>query len=212
MKNAAGDYNCNSYIPAELAEAGIPPIHHFEQERGEVPTHFTGELLGWTFRRAWSYWIATAEDPKNGLDYEFAQPMHDLIGQEVRLAGHCLCPSPKDLFWMTFLGKSGKQLLSTSQAEEFKAYPEEVQAHLKKFVIVDDPKSYAEKHGRIVSTNYHIDTQEGLNIFVNTLRLAARIKENRIKAEQQYRINTQVRMQYAMEKLERKYGQETITS
>ena len=92
MKNAAGDYRCNEYIPGELVYAGITPIHHIIQLKGEVPTHFTGELHEWTFRRAWYYWVATGPP----LPLKYASPFHKLIGDEVRVHGHCDCPSPEE--------------------------------------------------------------------------------------------------------------------
>jgi len=50
-----------------------------------------------------------------------------------------------------------------------------------KLVVTDDPSEYAKAHGRIVAVSYHIDTQEGLNIFASTLKMAHRVKEEREK-------------------------------
>lgn len=90
MDNAAGDYRCDEYLPAELTRAGIEPVHQFEQQRGEVPAHWTGKLCGWKFFRAWYYWIA--EGPS--LPLEQAAPLHILFGDEVRVDGNCACPAP----------------------------------------------------------------------------------------------------------------------
>lgn len=92
MQNFAGQWRCDDVIPGELVYAGITPVYHIEQEAGEVPTHFTGELHGWIFRRAWYYWVAKGP----GLPLEYASPLHRLFGTEVRVEGHCGCPSPEE--------------------------------------------------------------------------------------------------------------------
>ncbi|KKM82800.1 hypothetical protein LCGC14_1315980, partial [marine sediment metagenome] len=96
MRNAAGDWNSYQYILQELAEAGITLVDHLGTiPDPEIKTRYTGKLHGWTFMRAWYYWIARCEnDFEDGLEIKYAIPMHDLIGQEIRLAGHCGCPSP----------------------------------------------------------------------------------------------------------------------
>lgn len=93
MKNLAGQWRCDDLIPGELVYAGITPVYHIEQRSGEVPTHFTGELHGWTFERAWYYWVARG--PR--LPLEYASPLHKLFGTEIRVAGHC-CPSPEEWY------------------------------------------------------------------------------------------------------------------
>lgn len=56
----------------------------------EMRTIIIGGLGDWTFRRAWSYWIA--EGP--GIPPEIATELHEAHGKEVRVDGHCGCPSP----------------------------------------------------------------------------------------------------------------------
>ena len=92
MKNAAGDWRCDEYIPGELVYAGIVPIYHIEQVPGEVPSHFTGELLGWKFERYWYYWVGRGPV----LPLKYASPLHKIFGKMVRVAGHCGCPSPEE--------------------------------------------------------------------------------------------------------------------
>ncbi len=92
MQNLAGQWRCDDTIPGELVYAGIVPVYHIEQATGEVPTHFTGELYGWEFKRAWYYWVAKGPS----LPLKYASPLHLLIGDEVRVDGHCGCPSPEE--------------------------------------------------------------------------------------------------------------------
>jgi hypothetical protein len=105
--NKAGDHaDTDDILRAELKaagiltvqeEAGLPPSHlaeHFRKMSGEVKTSVIGCLYGWTFKRAWYYWIA--EGP--GIDVETAEALHATHGKEVRVDGHCGCPSPREWF------------------------------------------------------------------------------------------------------------------
>lgn len=78
---------------AELERAGIK-THTFGILFGnsEVPSKCVGEVGSWSFRRAWYYWIA--EGP--GLPPEYADRLHETHGREVRVEGHCGCPSPAE--------------------------------------------------------------------------------------------------------------------
>ena len=97
MKNLAGVYRCDDDIPGELVYAQIEPVYSIAQIDGEVPTHFTGKLCGWTFRRAWYYWVANGPP----LPFKYATPLHELIGTEVRVAGDCGCPSLEERYGKT---------------------------------------------------------------------------------------------------------------
>jgi hypothetical protein len=76
---------------AELEAAGIP-THTFGTLLGksEVPSKCIGTLSGWSFKRAWYYWVA--EGP--GLPPEAAERLHGTHGRQVRVEGHCGYPSP----------------------------------------------------------------------------------------------------------------------
>jgi hypothetical protein len=79
---------------AELKAAGIN-ITIFPRVRpGEVPTLTFGGLSMWSFTRAWYYWIA--EGP--GIPPDVAEKLHAEFGHEVRVDGHCGCPSPREWF------------------------------------------------------------------------------------------------------------------
>lgn len=79
---------------AELEAAGIDPHVWSFRIDGEVPTKAMGSLSMWGFKRAWYYW--TAEGP--GIPPDIAEKLHATHGTQVRVAGHCGCPSPREWF------------------------------------------------------------------------------------------------------------------
>jgi len=82
----------DAQVVRELDAAGVKVIgpHEWLRERGEVPVAFMGELCMWGFRRAWYYWVA--EGP--GVPADRAEEFHKTWGKQVRVDGHCGCPSP----------------------------------------------------------------------------------------------------------------------
>lgn len=91
MKNYAGMSDKDDDIATELETAGIT-VHRIEclRDRGEVKTSVVGELHQWGFDRAWYYWIAKGP----GIPPVYANELHESHGKEVRVNGHCGCPSP----------------------------------------------------------------------------------------------------------------------
>jgi len=107
MKNLAGNNECDQYIQIELKKAKIP-FEQMAKSTSEVPSSIIGKLNGWTFTRAWRYWIAISDKPmglsvalkmhyKNYPDEMFD---HDeslgIYGNSIRVGGHCGCPSPEE--------------------------------------------------------------------------------------------------------------------
>ena len=80
---------------AELKAAGIEVVEMapFADNR-EVPSRAVGQLSMWGFRRAWYYWVATGP----GIPPEIAERLHATHGKDVRVDGHCGCPSPREWF------------------------------------------------------------------------------------------------------------------
>jgi len=76
---------------AELEAAGIAVSEYdIFAKHGEVPSKAVGGLASWGFQRAWYYWIA--EGP--GIPPDIAEKLHATHGKDVRVDGHCGCPSP----------------------------------------------------------------------------------------------------------------------
>ena len=91
--NLAGK-SCDTECEAELNTAGIKVEKMPECVRaswnGEVKTIVFGTLYGWSFSRAWKYWVAKGP----GLSLDYAIPLYQAWGQQVRVGGHCGCPTP----------------------------------------------------------------------------------------------------------------------
>lgn len=94
--NCAGQPDIDDDLAAELEAAGIPVQRMPEilRGKGEVKSIICGWLHTWAFKRAWYYW--TAEGP--GLPPQYADALHVLFGKEVRVGGHCGCPSPLEWY------------------------------------------------------------------------------------------------------------------
>lgn len=80
----------------ELGDAGIPAVTMFPWAAltGEVRSRVEGDLQPWSFKRAWRYWVARG----SGIPPDAATELHETHGTEVRVAGHCGCPSPREWF------------------------------------------------------------------------------------------------------------------
>jgi hypothetical protein len=102
MINLAGrdpetvDATCTS----ELMLANIPLMEdrpEILRSKGEVPSNVVGILGGWTFERAWYYWIARWEPPAAvTLTMKQAIRLHQKHGADIRVDGHCGCPEPNE--------------------------------------------------------------------------------------------------------------------
>lgn len=105
--NKAGDHaDTDEILRDELKAAGIPTLQEdagrepeylagmLRRSSGEVKTSVMGVLHGWSFKRAWYYWMA--EGP--GIEVVAAEALHASHGRSVRVAGHCGCPSPTEWY------------------------------------------------------------------------------------------------------------------
>jgi hypothetical protein len=95
--NRAGDHaDTDDVLTAELEKAGITVEKHefLRRRNNEVKTAVIGSLHGWSFERAWYYWVAKGP----GIELEAAEKLHATHGRSVRVDGHCGCPSPGEWF------------------------------------------------------------------------------------------------------------------
>lgn len=169
MINLAGNENCDRDIRRELERARIPVVE-IPRVSHEVAFSLIGELGEFRFHRAWRYWIVNGPVPLKVARELYADPVGKM---DVRVAGHCGCPPPDD--WANYYDAEGKDLCVDADGSQQK----EGQRFIDKGFI--DPVEWA-KH-RFVATkeerdlltvraavlNYHIDTEVGLRLFVDTI-------------------------------------------
>lgn len=94
--NMAGKPDIDDALAAELEAAGIHAGRYpfLKNEKHEVDTSVRGDLHGWRFERAWYYWRCSGP----GIEVAAAERLHAEHGKDVRVAGHCGCPSPTEWY------------------------------------------------------------------------------------------------------------------
>jgi len=160
--NLAGREDCDEHIRRELETAGVEIVE--AEASSEVPYHFEGRLGDFKFSRAWYYWVVNGKVP-----LEVARKMYeDPEGKKaVRAAGHCCCPPPEEWAFPSQedIEKSLKEIGWEKWVEfDGKTYPSINYGQMAE--LCNDGKI---KGDRFVDT-YHIDTQEGLNLFVKAIK------------------------------------------
>lgn len=101
MRNLAGDSRCDIYIADELRRSMIPSEAR-AADRCEVPSLLIGRLGAITFRRAWTYWVATGPVPLDVAHRLYEDP----VGRtDIRVDGHCGCPAPVHPWLSTINGQ-----------------------------------------------------------------------------------------------------------
>lgn len=155
----------NEQILDELKKAGIEVVTNPKVSAGEVPTNFTGKYKNFSFRRAWYYWVVEGPVP-----FATAQKMYENPNgrKDVRANGDCGCPSPVDVF-TRMDNKTGKIVVDNEEWEKgkhmFRELPESLKSWTTEYIPEKDSEGYSE-----FITSYHIDSQEGLNMFMNILK------------------------------------------
>lgn len=168
MRNLAGNYECDWFIGTELGQAGIKRVDHpHVLPRSEVPTRLTGKLGQFTFRRFWYYWVVNGPVPLSVAEELYAHPVGK---RDVRVAGHCGCPPPSA--WARHVDADGMRVRVDPDGSRerqanafFDANPDLRESRGDRYV-----RSLAEAQVESFIDNYHIDSQEGLNLFAETIR------------------------------------------
>ena len=162
MQNLAGNKECDQVIERELKRAKINVVNGVRSSR-EVPASITGELKGFTFERAWYYWVVRGKLPLNVAQRLYQDP----VGKEdIRVDGHCGCPAPEGGYirWYDAEGNWLLPLTDKQQVEDLKAkgYLSE---EYKDCLFVEDPSAV----GNGFVQSYHIDSEVGLRIFADAV-------------------------------------------
>lgn len=171
MENLAGNRECDPIIRRELTKAGVDIVELPAPMNSEVSASVIGLLPGFRFHRAWYYWVVQGQVPLDVARKLYEDPNGK---EDVRVAGHAGCPPPEE--WAEHYDENGMRLVLQEQEKSFielyelgdSDYSKGIAQEVRKTVrFVKDP---AEEAARSIITSYHIDTQEGLNFFVSTLR------------------------------------------
>ncbi len=169
MKNLAGDEKCDTHIERELTRCGIEVVRG-ERSANEVAASITGKLGAFTFRRAWYYWVVEGPMPLTAARKLYDDP----VGRtDIRVNGHCACPSPDERPWATHYDTNGLELAFDNGGKEPEQFDAMIakgflkQADKDKYVFVPDPAAVA-----VTSfiESYHVDSELGLYILANAIR------------------------------------------
>lgn len=185
MINLAGVKEADEFIQEELYLAGIKLVHG-EQSKGEVPYTIIGKLGGWNFERAWTYWMASAQEGK-GIPLELATELHErkypivgenqpeTLGKVIRVDGDCTSPHPKehatqfsDLGFKIIIDPDGSK--ERESEKYFKQHPEYLKNPEYKFLT--NNVFVPNLDGVVTSSfinSYHIDNQIGLNALAKVI-------------------------------------------
>jgi len=166
--NLAGVRGCDQDIAQELALARIPAAIA-EPHRDEVPYQLYGKLGPYEFRRAWYYWMVKGPVPYDAAVFMYEHPHGKTT---VRVAGHCGCPAPIE--WSRWYNDDGRQLFDKAKLDRDREAFKHDSDYMR---LLDDrctsglylvSDSFV-RDGKPYVTSYHIDTQEGLILFANTV-------------------------------------------
>ena len=146
------DRKIDHRVKEELKMANIPVYSLPYYMDGEVKTKYFGILNGFTFYRAWNYWICDGDMPLDVVN-KIYKKYKEL---NIRAGGHCGNEPPIT------------QSYNPIYTKELEEYRDKV--GLDKFIrtykdVVHDDKTQP----RFVDI-YHIDTQLGLSILADTIR------------------------------------------
>ena len=117
------------------------------------------ELNGFTIEKGHSYyWCVEGQMPVKKAEELWRDP----IGRtDIRVTGHCGCPSPSDP-WLTYIDpETGKEVLKQTEKAEF----ERLKLEHGQYLFSEDRKQYP----AFVST-YHVDSELGLYVLLNKIK------------------------------------------
>lgn len=158
MENLARVSNCDEFIRRELEKAGITTVV-VKKNAGEVAYSIIGELGGFKFSRAWSYWVVTGDMPM-----EKAMEIYtiDTGGETVRPWGggsnispkKCAIPTMDTLITLGIYEVNDKGVIINGPSiEELQDMCETGKINAPRYI-----------------SEYHIDDQNGLNLFAQVIR------------------------------------------
>jgi len=170
MRNLAGDPDCDREIERELTRCRIPVVRG-ERSAGEVSASITGKLGPFTFRRAWYYWVVNGPMPIETARTLYADPLGKA---DVRVGGHCGCPSPDD-YGAMFFDADGLYLIVDPDGEEERRAKslaeslDSIRDELPKWRFVASKEERARLGVRAIVDCYHVDSEAGLRLIADAI-------------------------------------------
>jgi len=164
LQNLAGNKDCDAIIEQELIRSGIAVVHGPKVDC-EVAYSLTGKLGKFEFVRAWRYWVAKGDVPLVVAQELYADP----VGvTDIRVDGDCTCPPPEDRAeWRDQEGNILCCLVPDKTAAEIASLQKlGIDVTKEKIRWVENPSQI----GQGFITQYHIDSEIGLRVFVDTLK------------------------------------------
>lgn len=166
MQNLAGRPNATAVAAQELQQAGVP-ITILPEPWGEPQSWAGGELPGFTFRRAWRYWVVEGRMPLAAARLIHAHPN----GAEVRVNGNCTAPAPED-YQVEWCDPEGRRIWRDPDGKQAREWASWIARHPDcdrgDNVFAIDPSLVPGAQGFI--TEYHVDTEAGLRLIAYTIR------------------------------------------
>lgn len=168
MKNLARHPEASAHTRDELLRHGVHLVG--AEPAGEVGSSYAGELNGFTFVRAWRYWIVSGPMPIERAQALYADPVG---ASDVRVAGDCRCPPPEE--WAKWFDSGGRELVVDPDGSR-QALFEEMAEHYPKLRglaprYIRDLSEVPD--ARALVTSYHVDSDAGLRLLVDTIRSLA---------------------------------------
>ena len=171
MQNLAGDPDCDKYIESELTRCGIPLVHGVRTNT-EVPYTITGALNGFTFRRAWYYWVVKGMMP---LAHAIELYKHPVGKDDIRVVGYAGNIEPADPYPNTRIDpETGKIVMDQptfdKNMEDCDRIEKRNVGFKSKFLLqyTCAVKPISEYPGYIAS--YHVDSELGLFLLAQHIR------------------------------------------
>lgn len=173
MRNLAGHPEAHNWIRQELALAGVAIVKHPALlPNSEVRTNLTGVMGPFTFYRAWRYWVVRGPTPLKMAQEIYAED------RSIRVRGDAESPPPED--WVTCVARDGREIIVVNDEENVRVQKyvrgehseseyvnEIIQRIIEDKILVSTHLERTEAAEHIFVDSYHIDTQEGLNLFVS---------------------------------------------
>lgn len=153
----------NSIIIDELETAKIDVVANLNMlDHSEVPTHLTGKYYDLTFQRYWRYWVVDGYMP-----LDFAQEIYatDIGKKYIRAGGHGQSLSPEtqakllNIHDKRYVIDDDKYENYCNDCKEFSSILNDLKT---KFIRKSE---CSENDMKLYILSYHIDSQEGLNLF-----------------------------------------------